>query len=652
MCGICGILGNGFEKHVAAMGAAMHHRGPNDSGICSDEYISFGHRRLSIIDVSSQAHQPMTSRDKLVWIIYNGETYNFIEEREFLLKKGYSFNSSSDTEVLLNMYLEYGEAFVQRLRGMFALAIYDKRQGPGPGKLLLARDHLGVKPLLYSQVGNTFLFASEIKALLASGLIGRNIDPEALRMLLTYGSIPQPKTILRDVAMLLPGHILVIEGGRKRIEPYWHMKQNPLGLPSDTPYPELVRLVRSELERVVKMQMVSDVPLGAFLSSGVDSTLLVALLTKASARKVKTFSVGFEAEGSPVDETVEAGNIAAFLGTDHQKVLITGNDVRESIFKIASALDQPSVDGVNSYFVSSAARLGATVSLSGTGGDELFAGYPWFSGMQSFSRQTEKPTLLAPVRSLAAKVFRNPMFNPFIPTSFGRYIERFRATSGFLPRYCREYQIYGPAGAAHILSPGMRRKVLIGREPALDFPHADEIPAGSPVSRVSALCLRTYTQNQLLRDIDAVSMSHSLEVRVPFLDHRLLELALSLPDSAKLSPDLPTMQHCQSYRQSGAKRILFDAGKTLLPPDFDLQIKKGFAMPFGSWLHGPLREIFNDTLSQSSVSSRGLFDVQETERVKKAFFSGQIAWPQPWLLMITELWCRTVLDTSSSPAHP
>ena len=643
MCGICGIQGNISKHPIEAMVSAMRHRGPDDSGIFHENTVSLAMARLSIIDTTPSGHQPMSDRSGSIWIVYNGETYNFQPERKLLEDKGYGFRSHSDTEVVLRMYEHYGDDFLLRMRGMFALAIYDKRR-PGQERLLLARDHLGIKPLLYANTGSHFVFASELKAILASGLVDRAIEPDALRLLLTVGSVPQPLTMVKGVKMLLPGHRLIREAGSERIERFWKLETNRFPELSGMPYDKLVGTVSSSLEESVRLHMVSDVPLGAFLSGGVDSSLLVAFMARNSRHKVKTFSVGFESEGAHMDESNDALNVADHIGTDHTRVIVTGSEVRDAITHIASALDQPTVDGVNSYFVSKAARTKVTVALSGTGGDELFAGYPWFINMALYAdREKRHPCRAAAHRSLA-DIAGQRFFDPLAAgSSFGRIMNLAR-NYGFLPRYARQYQIFGTNSAAMALSPSFKNLARVGREPGLDLQGADELPFAPVLERVSALCLRSYTQNQLLRDIDAVSMAHSLEVRVPFLDPVVTDMALSLPWHAKLG-NVNTLSNptAATYRETGTKKILIDIGIALLPDNMDLQKKRGFGMPFASWLKGPLRDVLEDTLSPSSVKQRGFFDVREVQKIKNAFLAGKTDWPRPWVLMMTELWCREVL---------
>jgi asparagine synthase (glutamine-hydrolysing) len=648
MCGICGIWGGDGREAVGSMVAAMHHRGPDDRGMLEDGRVTLGMTRLAIIDTSNGGHQPMQTPDGQIAIVYNGELYNFREERRLLETRGYTFKSTSDTEVVLRMYEHYGDDFLLRTRGMFAMAIYDKRRGPGRERLLLARDHMGIKPLLYAHVAGRLVFASEMKALLASGLIDPEIEPASLRLLLTYGSVYQPHTILRGVNMLLPAHRLIMEGGRERVERYWSLGLDRREGMRRRPYEELIEEMAGVLEESVRLQMVSDVPLGAFLSGGVDSSLLVALMARQMrTERIKTFSVGFGAEGREMDETDEAERTAAFIGTDHSRVVVTGEDVRDRLQHITRSLDQPSVDGVNSYFVSMAARRAVTVAVSGTGGDELFAGYPWFAQMALDEAVWQKHQSWRVLARLAlAPVVRLSLFDSLPPGRMRNRVEQLRYTTDFRTRYVGTYNIFGRVGAATVLASGLRAEARVGRSAHYDLGAMDELTQGSAIERVTGICLRGYTTNQLLRDIDAVSMGHSLEVRVPYLDPVVADAALSLPDNAKLGDvsRLKSPPEQSSYRDSGAKRILIDVGRRLLPRDFDSQPKRGFGMPFDTWLKGPLREVLEDTLSRQSVRSRGLFDEDQVAATSQNFLAGQLSWAQPWLLMMIELWCRELLD--------
>jgi len=506
-----------------------------------------------------------------------------------------------------------GEACLERMRGMFALAVLDRRPGPGRERLLLARDHFGIKPLYYTWRGGRLVFASELKALLASGLVPPKVDPLALGQLLSQGSVRQPRSILEGVRMLPPAHRLLAQGGRAELARYWSLGVDRVAGLRQAPPEEQRAALRATLEESVRLQLVSDAPLGAFLSGGVDSACVVALMARHSPGVLKTFSVGYGEEGAEMDESADALATARHLGVAHSHVVVDGTMCRDALPHIAWSLDQPSVDGVNSYFVSRAAASEMRVAVSGTGGDELFAGYPWFAAMAANPRP-----------------------------------------EGFLERYAGQYRIFGPGHAQSLLAPELRAQISAGnadnlaRAEAEGLAASDELAGAGPLERVSALCLRGYTGNQLLRDIDAMSMAHSLEVRVPFLDPAVADLALSLPDRAKLDPDPDPLNAPGSYRASGVKRALVGMAAPLLPPDFASRPKRGFMMPLAAWLRGPLAEAAADALSPASVARRGLLDPAAVQAVARDFAEGRTGWPFPWLLMMTELWCREVLDGAAS----
>jgi asparagine synthase (glutamine-hydrolysing) len=647
MCGICGFVGTRADRALHAMVGAMRHRGPDDSGTWAGESASLGMTRLAVLDLSAAGHQPMATDDAAIRIVYNGEVYNFAEQRRVLEASGVRFRSTSDTEVVLRLYERFGDDFVTRLRGMFALALWDARRGPGHERFVLARDHMGIKPVLYAEAGGRLVFASELKALLASGLVAAHIDATALRTLLTYGSVLQPRTMIDSVKALLPGHRLVVERGAMRVERYWALDTDRRPGLRARPYAEHVEAVAESLEESARLQLVSDVPIGAFLSGGVDSSILVAIMTKALGTPVRTFSVGFAGAADDIDESGDAERMARHLGTQHTTSVVRGDDVRDRITTIARALDQPSVDGVNSYFVSLAARRDVTVAVSGTGGDELFAGYPWFITMAQETERLAREPWRGLARSMVAAAARHQAFDGLLRRRGGGRIHRWRRGS-FIGAYGETYQIFGPVGAARLLTPGVAAAAGAGAPPHRDLAPLDELARGSAIERVTALATRGYLTNQLLRDIDAVSMAHSLEVRVPYLDPVVVDTALSLPDSAKLGDVHGADPYGRTYRDSGAKRVLIDVGRRWLPPNFDVQPKRGFAMPFDAWLRGPLRDVMDDALDPRAVSSRGLLDSDVVSTIANRFRRGDTGWSEPWLLMMLELWCREVLD---APAH-
>lgn len=626
MCGIAGIFGNSDPGGVQGMLAALSHRGPDDEGLYYDDTVALGHRRLAIIDTSPAGHQPMGAAGGAVQIAYNGEMYNFRQQRSELEAKGRRFHTQSDTEVLLALYLEYGEDFLPRVRGIFSLAIYDKRGGPGREKLLLARDHFGIKPLVYARSGSTLAFASELKAMVASGLVSTEIDSESLRQLLSLGSVAQPRTLLRDVSALPSAHYLVAVGDSINVRRYWSYETDRVAGLRELPYEAQVARLGEVMTESVIGQTIADVPVGAFLSGGVDSSLIVALMAREANGQVDTFSVGFETDADAVDESYEAGEVAALLGTRHSRVLVGNSEISTHLHRFVTGLDQPSVDGLNSYFVSYAAAQAVTVSLSGTGGDEIFLGYPWFA-------QIGREFGTARLSGRAKRRWMRSLFGGRGP-AFGESSNGARLREAF----GRLYHCFGPDSAQALLA-AERRAAAPFRSFAEDLEAADELHDGGALDRAGVLCLNSYTRNQLLRDIDACAMAHSLEVRVPFLDPAVVDFALSLPPEAKIADPTAAIAPGASYQDSGVKRIVCDVARRYLPQEFfTRRAKKGFILPCGDWLRGPLASIVGDILSPANIRSAGLFDSEAVTRVYSEFCTGNSHWSRPWLLMIASLW--------------
>ena len=615
---------------MTAMVGAIRHRGPDDQGIFNGDRITLGHARLSIIDLSAAGHQPMFNAAGTIGICYNGEIYNYLDERQKLVEAGWQFRSTSDTEVLLALCEREGDAFLPRLRGIFAFAIYDNRRGPGRERLLLARDQFGIKPLIYAETPRGLVFASELKALLAGGYVDRAIDRDALRTLLTFGSVSQPSTLIEGVRQLPSAHKLVEDETGRHILPYWSFGVDRVAGLRQRPYPEIRDYVRDALVKSVEMQMVADVKVGAFLSGGVDSSLIVALMSRKSGAQIETYSVGFEAGAGADDETEDAAEVAALLNTDHTRIVVGNSEVSEHLLRFVSGLDQPSVDGMNSYFVCHRTAQSVKVALSGTGGDELFAGYPWFAGMVSGFDGRPLPTTPGFFARLRARLGLGGRLPAGPDDGY---------TSEFLESYGRLYHCVGPAAASELLALNTVQSMASDLMPLDQLPHADVL------DRVGALCLSGYTRNQLLRDIDATSMINSLEVRVPFLDPTIADIAFSLPRDAKIAPGRSPLLPGASYDESGVKRVLIDVAREFLPEHFfSRRGKRGFGLPFADWLKGPLRQIFNDALSMDTVRRRGLFDPSVVDDIRRQFLTGNRPWNGPWLLMILELWMREVFD--------
>jgi asparagine synthase (glutamine-hydrolysing) len=603
MCGIAGMfLFNesirGTDENIKEMLHNMKHRGPDGSGVFSDGQCTLGQVRLAVIDTTDAAKQPMTIDGAT--LVYNGELYNFIEEKKLLRLKGVEFKSRSDSEVLLQMYHYYGDNFLKRLRGMYAFAIWDSRKQ----KLICARDPLGVKPFLYSMDSDRFIFASELKALLASRIVSREIDMQSLRYLLQRGSVPQPNSIFKEVKTLLPGEVLIIEKGRHpAIMKFHKMKPDKLDL-KGAGWKELVSLCREKLDKSLERQMISDVPLGAFLSGGIDSSLLTALM-RQKHDNVRTFSVGFEngINTQSKDETEDAEQVARYLGINHTTIVVRQNEIIDNLHAIAKGLDHPTVDGVNSWFVAKAARSELTVAISGTGGDELFAGYPWFESMLNYN-----------------SVSRIEKFR------------RWKRRELFSSVFEKQYYIFDNSASERLCQGDYS-----------DYSYPDPIKYADTLSRVSGMVLSGYTRDQLLADIDTASMCHGLEVRVPFLDEDLLDFALSLPTDAKIGGKDISAQN-GSYASTGVKRILLEIGKPLLPEGFAQRTKRGFTLPFDGWLRGILYDTMQLLLSEQTVRQRGFFNSAEVKNTLDAFINGRDHWTRPWLLMMTELWAQEVID--------
>jgi len=623
MCGIAGILGTPDRRAVENMAAAMETRGPDDVGFYEDRWLSLGHRRLSILDLSEAGHQPMSRAGGKLWIVYNGEIFNFKELRRELEGRGQLFQSRSDTEVILALYEDRGVDCVEKLRGMFAFAIWDLR-GRSP-LLFLARDHFGVKPLVYAETDRGFVFASDLPALRQSGRITDTVDQVGLLQYLTHGHVVQPRTILQDARMLLPGHAMTVQpNGSPRIWRYWDLDHERCRrLSAGMEFPEQVGRVRSLLECATRSQMVSDVPLGAFLSGGVDSSALVALMARAIGRPVHTYSVGYAGVGGEIDETAAAGRSASYLRSIHESLVVTGEDVAQAAADIARRLGQPTVDGVNVYFVSRAARRGVTVALTGLGADEMFGGYPTFGEIANSWGKRRWPRL-----RLGHVVARTKWWS-LLPEGPIRRDWEARALRRDLPSQWMACRMIRTPGETMRLT-GQR-----GTSAESFVEHLiEDDPAGDPMARVSRLEAKLYMGSQLLRDADAASMAHSLEVRVPYLDLDLVEFAYGLPGSAKLGS-------LESGSPARGKRALILAIRDLIPDRTYLEPKRGFGMPFAEWLKGPLLGVVEATLNDSGFRGSGLLERREIDRLRaRVLARTEQGWTQAWSVFVLALWWR------------
>lgn len=640
MCGIAGIIGlaqqsplSNLSGRLEAMAAAMQHRGPDDQGIyiSPDDRVGFTTRRLAIRDLSPCGHMPMGNAPGTVWITFNGEIYNADELRQELEALGYTFHSTADTEAILHGYEAWGDAVVQRLHGMFAFAIYDRRPTPSAAaRVFLARDRLGIKPLYYARTGEAFVFASELKAAQAAGLLSREADGTAVVGYLMLGSVPPPRTIYRDIAVLPPAHSLEIEfdaQGRARVaEPqrYWAM-------PDETHEPvsraEALEQTHALLEQAVRSHLVSDVPLGAFLSGGIDSSAVVMLMRRFTSGPIHTCAMTFEE--AEFNEGPYARAVAEAVGSDHYERVVTAADVEAAMPRLLWALDQPSLDGVNTYFVSETAReAGLTVAMSGLGGDELFGGYPnTFEGVPQMLRNLRR------IQSLPGGVALAALFSQLLPNRqyWAKARDALRRPASPASAYLARRGLFAPEEVKALVPPEVWAAATAEFDPIAHIRR--DVRAygefrGAPgqtalFSWISRAELGVYTQQQLLRDTDAMSMAHSLEVRVPLLDDRLVEAMLRLPGALK--------------RFDGRmKPLLVDAVNN----DFEhvleaSRAKQGFTFPFGVWMHDALRPQVETALN---ANSGGLLRPAMRQKIWQGYLDGHVHWSRPWALAVLSAW--------------
>jgi asparagine synthase (glutamine-hydrolysing) len=578
MCGIAGIFEsnsrNGISRdHIQNMTRTIVHRGPDDDGLFLGPGIGLGFRRLSIIDLAG-GHQPIPNEDGSIWVMLNGEVYNYPELRSELEQRGHTFKTRSDTESIVHLYEECGDGCFARLRGMFAIALWDSLRR----RLLLARDRVGKKPLFYSADGQRVLFGSELKALLANGDVPRALDPEAVSDYFSLGYVPAPKTIYRAIRKLRPGCYLVAEGGSIREVPYWDLR---FGDPEDRSEPEWCEALRHELHEVTRIRLMSDVPLGAFLSGGVDSSTVVAMMQDIMKRPVTTCSIGFEER--ECDEADYARRVARLFVSDHHEQVVRPV-ATEIVAKLAWHFDEPFADSsaIPTYYVSSVARRHVTVALGGDGGDESFAGYRRYL----FDSIENRMRRVAPL-ALRRAVF-GPLGHWYPALAWAPRVFRARATFQSLSRtplegYFNSVSIFRPEEKSKLLTPDFRAG-LCGYD-SLDVlrEHYDRAGTDDLLSRIQYVDIKTYLPDDILAKVDRTSMAVSLEVRAPLLDHRLMEMAARIPSNLKL-------------RGYHGKYIFKKAMEPLLPPEILYRPKQGFAVPLARWFRRDLKEMAYDTI--------------------------------------------------------
>ncbi len=633
MCGICGVIGPQpiDEAELTRMTEVMGHRGPDAHGIFTEKvtddlFIGLGHRRLSIIDLSSEANQPMTDEGSGVTVVFNGEIYNFIELRSQLEREGLSFKTHCDTEVLLKAYLHWKISFLERLNGMFALGLWDPRSK----RLLLSRDRLGIKPLYYFTAANTFAFASELKALTVLPRFQKDIDLQSLNDYFSLQYVPTPRTIFKNVFKLEPGHFLLFEDRQVKIEKYWDLEYSPDNLIHDVG--EIQDRLRFLVRDAVEKQMISDVPLGAFLSGGIDSALVVANMARASTAPVKTFTIGFDTPGFR-DEMALARITARKFGTDHHEEVLTVGNLLDWLPELAYQMDEPFADHsmIPTYLVSKLTREKVTVALSGDGGDENFGGYPRKYRFAKFYGSYEKlPPALRRIAEralgscssliLASGAVAERKLSRLIEilSSEGdeqAFAQSFMLTASFKDRlYARSFK----QAIRHNFSPSIFDR---DRQPVLNA-------ITDRTQWAMAHDLKNYMVDDILTKVDRMSMLNSLEVRVPLLDHRIVELGLKIPVKYKL-------------KGRTTKWILRETFKDILPSEVLAGRKQGFGIPIKTWGSSAVNHFAKEILLDGRSRARKLFDYDFIERIvdnKEENYSTEI-----WGILGFELWAMKYL---------
>jgi len=638
MCGIAGLLLPGIDGQTGRLAAAnqsvtrmvesLRHRGPDGCGqqvICgaTGPIVVLGHTRLAIIDPSPAGRQPMASADGSALITFNGEIYNFRALRAALRNE--VWHSHSDTEVVLKAYARWQRECLAHLRGMFAFALWDAPRR----ELFLARDRLGIKPVYYACIdGGGFAFASEVRALLASGLVPPRLDPVALSHYLAYQSLPAPRTLVQGVRSLRPGCWLSVNaGGTVTQGSYWDLLDQVVPQAVGSSPDESRRRVADLLRESVALHLVSDVPVGVFLSGGIDSTAVVALMRDAGVEP-RTFSVGFHEQA--YDESVHAQTVATRFHTDHTQIMLRESDVLDQIPEALDAMDQPTGDGVNTYVVARAVHAaGIKVALSGLGGDELFAGYPSFTRLQRAAAFFRAWGHVPPViRTLAAHAVRALGRSSVAASKTAAMV----ATNGQLAHlYPVTRQVLSKSQRHALLAETCAQPSAAEPDPyvALLEPAFQRCPRAGLLTAISYAEARTYMHDVLLRDTDQMSMAHSLEVRVPFLDHCLIEYLMRLPDEYKQPAGTP-------------KRLLVESLDGLLPASIVRRPKQGFALPFDPWLRGPLREFCADRLGPDGLGGRGILRPDVVWGLWTGFRDRRpdVSWSRVWLLVVLESWLQ------------
>ncbi|HEV2883784.1 MAG TPA: asparagine synthase (glutamine-hydrolyzing) [Pyrinomonadaceae bacterium] len=645
MCGIAGLIGQEPDQRLPAMLNAIEHRGRDDEGVWNSDSldsnrrrVSLGHRRLAIIDTSRAGHQPMLSPDGRYVITFGGEIYNYRELAEQLKAKGHTFKTRTDTEVLLTAFAEWGKECLPRLNGMFHFAVWDNQQHT----LTLARDHVGIKPLYYAYVPGrdskpaSFVFASEIKSILASGLVEKSVDPEALNQFLTFLWAPDPNTLFKGIKTVPPAHVLTLHEDQITIEEWWDVSFDDIEEGRSEDWWQ--QRVLETLDRTVKMEMVADVPLGSFLSGGIDSSSIVAMMKRHSnGHQVSTYTVGIKSEDLRYDiipdDVQWSRRVNQQLDTNYHEIMLQPS-VTELLPKLVYHMDEPAIDmAIPSYLVSAAARETLRVMLSGMGGDEIFAGYPRQLAMKLAGAFDPVPAMLR--RPLMKTIERAlPGGLPGRLTAPLRNAKKFARSAAFdfEDRYLGYGTYFTGKAKQQLYSDEMRAQTNQFDPYAAHRRYFERAKNVAPLNRLLYVDLKTFLPCLNLITTDKTSMAANLEVRVPFLNREMIEMAARMPADLKL-------------RGLKRKYILKKSLEKLLPHDVIWRKKAGFGAPIRSWLRGPLVPMVNELLSESVVRQRGLFQPAEVKRLIETNLSGREDYNlQVFQLLNLELWQRQFID--------
>jgi len=640
MCGIVGAINWGDSASLARMNDAQAHRGPDDQGVWTtrlpdDSFVGLGSRRLAILDLSPAGHLPMSTPDGRLTITYNGEVYNYPALRRELEAKGYRFRSHSDTEAVLYLYQEYGADSLRRLNGMFALAIWDDARK----ELFVARDHFGIKPLYYCHQAQRFAFASEVKSLLQLPEMPRRMNLQALHQYLTFLWVPDPLTMFDEILKLPAGHYALYRDGQLRVEPYWDLQFPPVDYQFKADEAELAAELRHRFTAAVKSQLLSDVPLGSFLSAGLDSSSIVAAMAQASDTPTRTYTIAFPPKYRrgevTLDDTEVARRTANHFGCNHTEIIVEP-DVVDLLPKLVYHMDEPVADPaiITAYLVNRAARQTVTVLLSGVGGDELFAGYRKHAAYDLARKYQRIPGVLRQ-KIIEPLVAALPAMRGTPIKGHVRLAKKMARSGGLAPR---EYFLMNSTyltdeQKAWLYAPGLRSRINGQAAWAQHLKYFERVKDADFLNQMLYLDVKAFMVSLNLTYNDKMSMASSVEVRVPFLDWELAEwVAWNVPPNLKL-------------HQKTTKHILREAMRPLLPAEVLEQKKAGFGAPADTWLANDLGEMVDDLLSESNLRKRELFDPAAVRQLIDEQRSGRQDWSaQVWQLLTLELWMRAFID--------